>query len=644
MIHSPLACRTRLILTSCAAAAALMFFLSATSVFAEYPPLSPYLQGPYQNRAQMAPEDEQSGSVVPQMPPVPADFAPWWSEQVRRPMHVSQQPMLVSLESLILGALMHSSQVKVFSDLPLIRRTAIVEADAAFDWTAFLNTRWNDISEPVGSTLTIGPGGGSRYSDHKWEYEMGLKKRVITGGEVSLRQEFGWEDTNSTFFIPPTQGTSRLALNFTQPLLRGAGKCYNTSLIVLAEIDAAIAEDELSRQLQSHLLEVVRAFWALYLERGSLLQKQRLYDRAKDILAQLEPRIEIDAPLNQVKRARAAVAARKADLFRAQAAIRNAEARIRALVNDPALTSAENMELVPQDQPTRELIPVSMRESLTTALQYRPEVNQSLKQVKAAGTRLDMSKRELLPVLDLIMEAYVSGLRGSGDFGTAWGEQFTEGAPSYAVGLQFEMPIHNRAAKARLQRRQLELRQVTNQFRTTAETLMLEVEVAVREVTTSFNEMSAKFESMQAAGSEANSIQQRWQALAGDDRNGALVLEDLLAAQERLADAEMGFLGAEVTYNLAMTNLKRATGMLLQSENIHRGEAKIDCLPEILFDKDTTTHGYPAAQMPNSAPYPQPGPPAELVPTPGAYPSLNAPQAPTSPPNKTAWQLPPRAR
>jgi outer membrane protein TolC len=607
----------------------------------------PDLTGIYQGRAQLAAENEQSSSVVQALPNVPENFVPWWSDPVRQQMRGSNRPMLVTLESLVVGALMHSSQVKVFSDLPLIRRTSILEAEASFDWTGFVNTRWNDISEPVGSTLTVGPG-GSRFSDHKWEYEMGLRRRVRTGGNLEVRQEFGWEDSNSSFFVPPTQGTSRIAVSFTQPLLRGSGKYYNSSLILLAEIDTAIADDELSRQLQSHLLEVVRAFWALYLERGSLLQKKRLYERAFAIFSQLEARAAIDAPRNQIARARAAVTARQADLLRAEAAIRNAEARIRALVNDPALTDVESVELVPQDQPSRMLMPISMRKSLSTALQNRPEVGQSLKQVKAASTRLDMSKKELLPILDLILEGYANGLRGDGAIGRALGDQFDTGAPSYTVGLQFEMPIGNRAAKARHQRRRIELRQVTNQFRTTAETLLLEVEVAVREVTTSYREVLAKFRSMKAAEAEVEYIQARWEQLAGDDRAGSLVLEDLLAAQQRVADAEMGYLGAEVTYNLALTNHKRAMGVLLQNENILRGEAIIDCLPEILFDKDGVAGNriHATDNLPiESIPPTRHGVPAEALPKPGSHPGGNPRLTPTPMPNKTAaWERQPSRR
>jgi len=208
---------------------------------------------------------------------------PWWEGPLHQQMWAQSHAVTLSLDLLILRALEHSAQIRVFSDMPLIRKTTVVEADAAFDWHAFMETRWDDISDPVGNTLTVGPG-ATRYHDHLWNYKGGVRQKNRLGGQFEASQRIGHENSNSTFFVPQDQGTARLALSYTQPLLRGAGKVYNTSLVVLAEMDTEIAHDELLWRLQSHLLDIGRAYWALYLERGALLQKGRLYDRAKQIL------------------------------------------------------------------------------------------------------------------------------------------------------------------------------------------------------------------------------------------------------------------------------------------------------------------------------------------------------------------------
>ena len=538
----------------------------------------------YLQRIQVAADSDQiERQSLVAIDPIPEGFVPWWQSVMSNRLQPGTSGTTVDLETLIVRTLDSSAQVKVFSDLPFIRQTAIVEAQAAFDWNAFIDTRWDDLSDPVGNILTTG--GSPRFRNNQWSYAGGLRRRNTRGGYFEIAQEFGFQNTNSTFFQPNNQGTSRLRLSYTQPLRRGAGEVYNTSLVVLAQIDAKIAEDEFSRQLQSHLLEVTRAYWSLYLERVALVQKQQLYLRAEEILKRLKGRQHVDVVGSQLVRVEAAVTSRKADLVRAEMAVRNAQERIHALVNDPELASIVNLEVIPTDVPTRTSEPLDIGEILSTALQARPEVGQALKQIRGACVRLGMSKNEILPRLDLILSSYVAGLRADSDIPGAFVDQFSTGEPGYSVGLQYEIPICNRAARARLQRRQLELRQLQNQFRTTVETLMMETKVAAREVRTADREFKAKYHSMQAAAKQLENIEKRWEALPGVDSSIGLFLEDVLNAQQRLADAEFEFATAETTYNLALMNLKRATGTLLHHENIQEGVACADGLPTTLLEK-----------------------------------------------------------
>lgn len=491
----------------------------------------------------------------------------WWQAMVASSHRKACNPVSLSLENLLVRTLQHSKQVKVFSELPLIRETSIVEADSAFDWSAFLDSRWDDTSEPVGNSLTAGPG-INRFRDHNLSFSAGARKRTYSGGQFEIAQRFGLQNNNSQFFTPNDQGTSRIVLSYTQPLLRGRGETYNRSLVCLASIDQQIANDEFMRQLQSHLLEVTRSYWATYLERGALLQKMNSYRRARETVSRLELRRNIDATVSQIQSAQAALKTRKAELARAIAAVKNAESRMRSLVNDPALADFENTELIPADAPSFQTFPVDMQASIGEAMRNRPEVSQSIKQIKAAGIRQNMTRHELMPVLNLVTETYVAGLDGDHNIGGAWRNQFNQGEPGYSIGLQFEVPIHNRAARARHTRRRHELRQLQNQYETTLESISLEVQVAVREISTSQRELFAKEDAMLARKEQLEYLQERWERLPGEDVSASLALENLLSAQERLAASEFDYLQSQMTYNLSLMNLKRATGTLLQHESV----------------------------------------------------------------------------
>ncbi len=463
-------------------------------------------------------------------PGEPVGSDQWSAPYVQKSMRYSADKVPTGVDQLIQLALLNSAQLQVYSEVPRIRETAIIEADAVFDWTRFVSGIWDDTSNPVGNTLTVG-GNGTRYNDHNLRVDAGLRRRNRYGADVEIAQEFGFQNNNSTFFVPNNQGTSRITFNFTQPLLRGRGEVYNNSLIVLATIDTKVARDEYERQLESHLLEVARAYWGLYLERGGLTQKVRLYEQTKQIVERLERRKHIDAQRTQLISAAAALAERKSELIRAAAAVRNAETRVRGLLNAPALGTTDQVELLPIDPPTTQYIPFLLQESVQTAIQHRSEVAQAVKQIKAGCVRMNMAKNELLPALDLVTQLYVSGLKGDSDIGEAWVQQFDEGAPSYSIGLEYELPVGARAASARLQRRRIELRQLHGQYRNALETVKNEVEIAVREVNTAYDEMRTKVTAMEAARAEAEALENRWQKMADVNISTTLVLESLLRAQ-----------------------------------------------------------------------------------------------------------------
>ena len=498
----------------------------------------------------------------------------WWQSQVSQSLMIDgteTTALPITLESMLIRTLDHASQIRVFGELPLIRETAIIEADAAFDWSAFAETRWDDLNDPVGSPLTGVPLDG-RYRNQSENTAVGLRQRTVTGGKLEASQKFGVQTTNSVYFLPHNQGTARLTLNYTQPLLRGNGRLYNQSLVCLAKIDTEIAEDEFSRQVQSHLLEVARAYWGLYLERSNVLQKQRALDWVESVEKQLKARAGIDAVEPQLNRAEAEVAARHSDLLRAKTGVKNAEARLRALVNDPDLGTHRTTELLPIDQPIDTAPHVDVAQSLSYALILRPEIGQSLQQIKAGCIRLRMSKHEMLPVLNAYTEAYIAGLQDRHDVIEAFGDQWSRGTPGYAVGFQAETNLGSRAAQARHDRRILEFRQLQNQYETTVKTLKLEVTVALREVTTSHAEMLAQKQAVRASAAQLETVSRRWERLPGEDGNGALVLENMLRAQERLMRAEYAYTQACVSYSLSQFMIKRATGELLQSENISWGD------------------------------------------------------------------------
>jgi len=526
------------------------------------------------DRVKSIPTDKSS---VPSGNAKPGPSDAWWGTEVAGSLRDGADKK-ISLEGLFVQTIKNSTQIKVFSDIPLIRETGIQEARGEFDTVSFVDAMYARTNDPIGSILDTGFTNG-RFLQDQVTAEAGLRKKLATGAEVRVSQQVGVLSSNSQFLVPDPQGSARLKISIAQPLLRGAGIAYNRAVLDIAKIDSDSAMMEMLRQAESHLLEVARAYWSLYLARATFLQKQRLYQQAVKVAEQIKARSTVDAVRGQVARADSAIAERRSDLVRSELAIANAQDRIRALVNSPDLAEAGAPELIPSDMPIMREYKVNYEQAAKRALAQRPEILQAFQQVRAAAVREKMQRNEVLPTLNVIFEGYIAGLAGDGNSGAAFNNQFNQGAPGGAAGFNFEFPVENNTAEARHTRRRIELRQQVNQLRTTIETTLLEIKVTAREVRTSWRDYAAKLESMKAAQDDLTQFQARREVetpLPGEPEQASAVsieattayLDSLLGSQNRLTVAEEEFAKTSTSYQLAVLNFERAQGNLLNYEDI----------------------------------------------------------------------------
>ena len=212
-------------------------------------------------------------------------------------------------------------------------------------------------------------------------------------------------------------------------------------------------------------------------------------------------------------------------------------------------------------------MPIKLEDAISTALANRPDISRAIRAVKSTSVRLGVAKNDLLPRLDLLVGSYVAGLEGSSDVPQAFVNQFRDGRPGFNVGFDFEIPIGNRAARAREQQRKWELERSTQQFRVVVETGLTEVELAVREVDTAYQEMQGRYLAMVAASNESEYLTDRWQTLPGINDSVTQLIENLLDSQERLADEEAAYANAQFDYSVAAVRLKQAMGTLFILHN-----------------------------------------------------------------------------
>ena len=494
----------------------------------------------------------------------PSQF--WWTNYVRNSI-LRRPTVSLTTNSLVLDTLVHAPQVSVLAARPQAAKTAIVEESARFDWSAFVESQWRDITEPIGNSLTTG--GPDLFRNHQFTNEAGLRKVNRFGGELSVGQLFGIERSNSRFFVPIDQGGATLTIDYSQPLLQGAGRFVNESPVVLASLASDVADMEFVAQIQDYLTEVNRIYWELYFARANLLIERQLYHRAVETLATLEKRENVDASKEMILRAKTSLAVRKTRLVEARRRLLDQQTLLRNVVNSPELDSSFTSEFLPLESPATQDDGLSVEQAFTTAMVHRPEVARAIRDIRAAGVRYRVAENELLPVLNVVLQTYAKGLRGTFDVQQAFDDQFNVGEPAYSAGLQFEVPFGRRAANARLARRQIELAELSGQFRVEVERVLFDVVTQLRQLETTRRTVETNLEALTAATNTLDLLKTRYELVSpAQDGSASLRLQDMLNSHVRVADAEIALVRSQVDHALSMVRLRRAMGTLVRPTGV----------------------------------------------------------------------------
>ncbi len=492
------------------------------------------------------------------MPAVPV---PWWREAIQVPLGIGQNVTTITADEAVIRALTQSPDIEVINLQPQIQRTEITRQQASFDWNNFLESSWYDRNDPIGSRLTTGSVDG-RFKDQQLSGNGGVRKTTTGGTEIALAERMGWQANNSAFLVPNGQNNSRLELTLTQPLMSGRGQNYNLRRVFEAKLITEGTQSESIARVQEHLLTVHQSYWELYRARAAFLQRKRAADRAAELAESLVARSALDTTGRQLVRSNASAAQLRAELMRAASAADFAAIELRRLIGS---TDTES-EVIPIQSPSISLEPIDTQIAIQSAMAARPEIAVAVREIRVAGVRLGASKNELMPRLDLIAGAYVAGLAPSRTSIDSLTRQFADGRPSYSLGLAWERPAGNRAAKSSLHRRHLEMQEAFLRYETAVQDTRRDVEIEIHRLHLSYQALLQRHESLAATQAESDFLLDRWQTAPTSDGPAILLLEDLIAAQSRLADEEVATLNAEVEHAMAQVRYLKAIGSLLQSK------------------------------------------------------------------------------
>ena len=486
----------------------------------------------------------------------------------------STEPVVrLSLRELVQRATANNLDVRVAGYAPAIEQTRVTEAEARFDPVFFTGVQFgnNYTLSPSQENPFFGATGTQVTRFRSVGAQVGLRQDLESGGRVELRYEPAWAEQTNSAFDPNPWYTSDLVLQVTQPLLRDFGADVNRARIVINRNNQRISLLDFRQTLEENIANLERAYWQLVQALREVRIAEELLDRTLSTANILWKRRRQDVGRQQLSQANASLETRRTILIRARARVRDLSDQIKRLMSDPEFPVAGQTLILPADEPLTDQIRFDLEDQIATAMEFRHELGQQQIRVDSAGVAADVARNNLLPQLNLVGSVGVQGL--GEDLFYAAEDQSEFNYIDYAIGLQLEIPIGNRAARAIWRRAQLQRSQAIDQYRALVDQVSLDVKVAMREVETTWEESISSTRARFAAADALAAIEERERAneqLTPEFVNRKLDLQAQLA-QQQSREAE-----ALSNYMNALAALERAKGTLLRYNNIVMEESPLE--------------------------------------------------------------------
>jgi outer membrane protein TolC len=419
----------------------------------------------------------------------------------------------LTLEEAITRAMENNLDIQSARLNPLIQDYALQAARAAFSPSFSSTLGYNNSATQSTSQLD----GGARTSTERQTMNVGIQQPLPWyGGRLSTNFNNSRTATDNSFSTRNPSYSSSLSFNYTMPLLSGFKIDSQRNALRTQEIQQQITDIQLQSQVQNITDQVRAAYWQLRSLIEQIEIQRRSLAQAEQLLADNRIRVQQGrlAPI-EIVQAEAQVAAAQQALLNAEIQWRNQELTFkRLLVNGPA-DPLFRQTVNPVDLPTFQEQGVDIDGAIEIALRERSDARQQRQQREISELNLDVTREELRPDLTLTTGYSLSGVGGdlfdrSGLGGAP--QLVREGGyldglssiknfdtPTWNVSLAFSYPLGTRAAKANVERAQLQMRQSDLAMRSLELQIVTEVTNAGLAVTNTLLQLQAATRSREAA-------------------------------------------------------------------------------------------------------------------------------------------------
>ncbi len=478
------------------------------------------------------------------------DFASGYIDKVRLPKQVH-----LSLAECIQRGLEHNYTIRYEAHNPAISQTRLVEAEAAFDVEFFLDSGYSASDQATASTFV------ANTSDTR-SIQGGFRQLLPSGMQtsVSLSQQRSGNNLPAEYqSINPVYNSSFVA-QFTQPLLRGFGLDVNRATIEVRKHEFTISQEQFVQKVRDTLLDIESAYWQLVSARRTVSILAETLAQNHVTYLNMKERLDHDATVVEVANAQSRWQSQEVEYLEAVKLVRDAEDQLKNLMNDPDLILSKSIEIIPTEAFFVAPLTLDHFGEVRTALENRSEVRQAREAIDLRRVSTNVAKNNILPKLDLSFQYEVQGIGTTGD--NSFDNLTTNRFISYTVSASFAYNFGERAARAAWRRARLEESQAIVQLKQVTDSIVEEVNTTIRTLMVRYEQIPPQLESVQAARHNLRALQARTQRI---DPN---YLETELSGVQQLSNSRRTLLTVLRDYNLAIIQLEKAKGTLLEYNNV----------------------------------------------------------------------------
>jgi outer membrane protein len=445
----------------------------------------------------------------------------------------------------------------------------LVVAQARSSWLPNFNSGLTTNSASNPSTTAL-QGGQTKVTNASFSSQVGLSQTVPTGASYSLSWNSVRSTSSSTFTNYDPLLNSNLRFDVTQPLLRDFKIDGIRQQVALSRKERDASDVQLQSEIVLTTRSVKSAYWDLAYQIDNLKAVRQSLELAERVLSDNQRRVDVGtlAPIDIIE-AQSEIARNEESVIVAEAAIEQAEDRLRSLIFDPATRDYWSIAIEPVDPAPFQAQAIDVDAAVRRALDGRSDVRLARNSLARSDISIRYLHNQVLPSVNAQLSYSSTAAGGTllspltsiplGDvtrevlsrrsFGSVLGDVVTGTYPAWTLSLGVSYPLGMSSAEANLARARLQYSQAQTQMKNLDLQVAMEVRSVARQVQTNQKRVDSTRVARELAERRLEAAQKKFDA-------GIETSFFVFQAQRDLTQARTGEVRAISDYNRSLVDFE----------------------------------------------------------------------------------------